>query len=450
MNQKSIVRPTGMTAFMVVWVGQLVSLLGTSMTTFALTIWAYEETGQATALALVGFFFMTPLLVLSPFAGAIVDRSNRKLMMIISDAGAGLATIIVLTLYSLGILEVWHLYITSFIAGATQTFQWPAFSAAISTMIPKEQYSRAHGLNSLADSGSNVFAPILAAALIGLVGISTILWIDIITFTVAIGTLLFVIIPQPEQTEEGRQSQGSLLSESVYGFKYIWKRKGLLGLQIVFMIGNFFATMAFVLVAPMILARTMNDELMLGSVQSAGAIGGVVGGLLMSAWGGPKKLVHGVFLGWAFTGIVGMIVFGLGQSWPMWALASFGGALVIPLINGSNQAIWQKKVAADVQGRVFSIRRLIAWLVNPLATLIVGPLADFVMEPALQPGGHFFYTLGWLVGTGPGAGMALIIIVSGIVATAVGLGAYLFPTVREVEVLLPDHTQEVGEAAVVA
>jgi MFS family permease len=380
----------------------------------------------------------------------VVDRSNRKLMMIISDAGAGLATIIVLTLYSFNILEVWHLYITSFIAGATQTFQWPAFSAAISTMIPKEQYGRAHGLNSLADSGSNIFAPILAAALISFVGIGAILWIDIVTFTFAIGTLLFVVIPQPEQTEEGRQSQGSFLSESVFGFKYIWKRKGLLGLQIVFLIGNFFATMGFVLVAPMILARTMNDELMLGSIQSAGAVGGVIGGLLMSAWGGPKKLVHGVFLGWAISGIVGMVVFGLGQSWLVWAIASFSGALVIPLINGSNQAIWQKKVAADVQGRVFSIRRLIAWLVNPLATLIAGPLADFVMEPALQPGGRFFYTLGGIVGTGPGAGMAVIIIVCGVVASAVGFGAYLFPTVRDVETLLPDHTQEVPEAAVAA
>lgn len=450
MDQNNTVRPTGMTAFMIVWVGQLVSLLGTAMTNFALTIWAYEETGQATALALVAFFYVTPLLALSPFAGAIVDRSNRKLMMIVSDAGAGIATIVVLVLFSLGILEVWHLYITSFIAGATQTFQWPAFSAAITTMIPKEQYGRAHGLNSLAGSGSNVFAPILAAALLGFFGIGTILWIDIVTFSVAIFTLLFVIIPQPEQTEEGRQSQGSLLSESVYGFKYIWKRKGLLGLQIVFLIGNFFASMAFVLIAPMILARTMNDELMLGSVQSAGAIGGVIGGLIMSAWGGPKKLVHGVFLGWAFSGIVGFIIFGVGQSWLVWAVASFGGALAIPLINGSNQAIWQKKVAADVQGRVFSIRRLIAWLVNPLATLAAGPLADFVMEPAMMADGSLANNFGWLVGTGPGAGMALLVIICGVVSAAVGLGAYLFPTVRDVEELLPDHTQEVPEAAVVA
>lgn len=450
MGENSRFRPTGMTAFIVVWLGQLVSLLGTSMTNFALTIWAYEETGQATALALVAFFFITPLLVLSPFAGAIVDRSNRKMMMIVSDAGAGVATIFVLTLYSFGMLEVWHLYISAFVAGATQTFQWPAFSAAISTMIPKEQYGRAHGLNSLAQSGSNVFAPILAAAMLGFVGIGTILWLDVITFSAAIGTLLFVVIPQPEQTEEGRQSQGSLLSESFYGFKYIWKRKGLLGLQIVFLIGNFFASMGFILVAPMILARTMNDELMLGSVQSAGAVGGVLGGLIMSAWGGPKKLVHGVFLGWALSGIVGMVIFGIGQSWFVWAAASFGGALMVPLINGSNQAIWQRKVAADVQGKVFSIRRLIAWLVNPLATLMAGPLADFVMEPAMMEGGALADRFGWLVGTGPGAGMALIIVVCGAVSAVVGLGAYFFPMVRDVEVLLPDHTQEVPEAAVMA
>ena len=450
MSEQNTVRPRGMAAFVVVWIGQLVSMLGTSMSNFALTIWAYEETGQATALALVAFFYITPLLILSPFAGAIVDRSNRKLMMIVSDAGAGIATIIVLLLFNMGILEVWHLYITSFIAGATQTFQWPAFSAAMTMMIPKEQYGRAHGLNSLAQSGSNVFAPILAAAMLGLVGIGTLLWIDIVTFTFAIGTLLFVIIPQPEQTEEGRQSQGSLLSESLFGFRYIWKRKGLLGLQIVFLVGNFFASIGFVLVAPMILARTMNDELMLGSVQSVGAIGGVVGGLLMSAWGGPKKLVHGVFLGWVFSGLMGMVVYGLGQSWLVWAIASFCGALVIPLVNGSNQAIWQKKVAADLQGRVFSIRRLIAWLVNPLGTLAAGPLADLIMEPAMEPGGALADRFGWLVGTGAGAGMALIIVICGIVAAAAGLGGYLFPVVRDVETLLPDHTQEVPEAVMVA
>jgi MFS transporter, DHA3 family, macrolide efflux protein len=436
-------KPTGMTAFYIVWVGQFLSLLGTSMTQFALTIWAYEKTGQATALALVAFFYVTPLLLLSPLAGVVVDRSSRKLMMMVSDLGAGVSTIIVLVLYSMGILEVWHLYITAFIAGSTEVFQWPAYSASISTMLPKEQYGRAHGMISLAGDGSRIFAPVAAAALLGLLGLQTILLIDVFTFTFAIGALLLVHIPQPKVSAEGAASKGSMLSESLFGFRYIWQRKGLLGLQMVFMVGNFFATWAGTLIAPMLLARTMNDELTLGSVQSMGAIGGVLGGLLMSLWGGPKRLVYGVFLGWAWSGMVGAMLMGFGQSWWWWAAASFGGALVIPILNGSNQAIWQRKVPADLQGRVFSIRRLVAWFVMPIATLSVGPLADFVMEPAMQEGGALVGMFGWLVGSGPGAGMALIIMFAGLMATLVGLGAFLLPVVRDVEENLPDHTQEV-------
>ena len=148
-----------MRAFIVVALGQVTSLFGTGMTGFALTIWAFGETGRATDLALIGFFFITPMLLLSPTAGALVDRHDRKLMMILSDLASGLMSIVVLILYSLGLLEIWHLYITSAISGAFQAFQWPAFSAAISVMLPKEQYARANGINALGESATGIIAP---------------------------------------------------------------------------------------------------------------------------------------------------------------------------------------------------------------------------------------------------------------------------------------------------
>ncbi len=428
-----------MFGFTIVWVGQIISLLGTSMSNFALTIWAYEITGQATTLALVGFFFMTPMLIFSPLAGAIVDRHDRKVMMMISDLAAGSTTIAILILYSMGALQIWHLYIAAAISGLFQTFQWPAYSAAISVMIPKEQYGRANGMLSLAESGSNIFAPLLAGALLGIIGLSGILAIDIFTFTFAVGALLLVYIPKPKTTAEGRASQGSLWKEAAYGFRYILKRPSLLGLQTVFMLGNFFVSIAFVILAPMILASTGNNELIFGSVSSAGAIGGVVGGVIMSAWGGPKRRVHGVLAGWVICSLLGTVLMGLGRSLPVWAAASFMNAFFIPFINGSNQAIWQAKVAPDLQGRVFSIRRLIAWFVNPISFLVAGPLADKVMEPAMQANGSLSGTFAWLVGTGPGTGMALIFIFTGLMATMVGLGGYLFPVVRDVETILPDH-----------
>jgi len=430
-----------MRSFVIIWIGQMFSLLGTSMSGFGLTVWAYELTGSATALALVAFFFVTPMLIFSPLAGALVDRSNRKLMMMLSDLAAGVATFCILLLYSTGRLQIWHLYVANAFIGTFQTFQWPAFSAAITTMLPKEHYGRANGMMSLTETGPEILAPILAGALLGVIGLGGILTIDLVTLSIAVVTLLSVHVPQPPVSQIGLESRGSLWKESVFGFSYILKRPGLLGLQIVFLLGNFFITIAYTLSAPMILARTGNNELALGTVNSIGAIGGVVGAAAMSAWGGPKRKVHGVLSGWGLTGLFGTALMGLGRGIPVWTISRFAGSFISPFLNGSNQTIWQSKVAPDVQGKVFSTRRLIAWLSMPLATLVAGPLADKVMEPAMQPGGSLAPIFGPIVGVGPGAGMSLIILFMGLIITAIGFSGYAVPTLRNVETLLPDHDQ---------
>jgi len=433
-----------MLAFVIVWLGQAISLLGTSMSGFGLTIWAYQITGKATALALVGFFFVAPMVFFSPIAGAIVDRSNRKLMMMVSDLAAGLVTIGILILYASGQLQIWHLYISSFITGTFQTFQWPAYSAAITLMLPKEQYGRANGMIELAGASSNIFAPILAGALLTFIGLGGILIIDVVTFVVAVGALLFVHVPQPARTVAGRAGQGSIWKESAYGFRHIFARPSLLGLQIVFLLGNLFSTIGYTVMAPMILARTDNNAVIFGSVQTIGAVGGVVGGLVMSAWGGTKRRVHGVLSGWGMSSLLGQVVMGVGKSLPVWGVGSFMGQFFGPIINGSNQAIWMAKVEPDVQGRVFATRRLIAWLVTPIATLVAGPLADLVFEPAMSKGGSLADTFGWLVGTGPGAGMGLMMVLSGLLAALVGFGGYAVRVVRDAELILPDHDAAVA------
>jgi DHA3 family macrolide efflux protein-like MFS transporter len=439
-------QPSGMSAFVIVWLGQMVSLLGTSMTGFGVTIWAYERTGSATALALLTFFFITPMLVISPLAGALVDRSNRKVMMMLSDLASGLATIAILLLYASGRLQVWHLYITGAVEGTFQAFQWPAFSAAISTMLPKEQYGRADGMMSLADSSSGVFAPLLAGALLGVIGLGGILAIDIITFVTAVAALLFVHVPQPETTQSGLEGKGSLLREAAYGFHYILNRPSLLGLQIVFLAGNFIVGIPIAILAPMILARTGNNQVVYGSVSSLGALGGLAGGLAMSAWGGPKRRVHGVLAGWGLASLLGVVLMGLGRSLPVWAVASFLGSFFVPFINGSNQAIWQSKVAPDVQGRVFATRRLIAWFSGPLAALLAGPLADFILEPAMLPGGALVGTFSPLVGSGPGAGMGLMFVITGLLAMIATLSGYAVPAIRLAESILPDHDSSPANA----
>lgn len=445
-EEKTINQPRGMRAFTIVWVGQFVSLMGTAMTNFAIPIYIFTETQRVQELALLGMAFMIPLIVMSPFAGAIVDRSNRKLMMMISDLAAGAMTILVLILFSTGRLEIWQLYITAAVSGAFQAFQWPAYSAAISVMLPKKQYGRANGLLSLAESGSTIAAPLLAGALLGFIGLRGILFLDIATFSIAIFTLLLVHIPQPPRTAEGAAGQGNLLHEAWYGFQYILDRRSLLGLQLVFMAGNFLASIAFVALPALILFRSDNNEVILGTVQSIGGIGGVIGALVMSAWGGPKKLVHGVLIGWFLSSLFGTVLFGLGQSLVIWAIAAFISLFFMPIINGSNQAIWQAKVAPDVQGRVFSARRLIAWATNPLAALIAIPLADNIFGPAFETGGSLSETaLATVVGTGPGAGISLMFIITGLLAALVGLAGYLFPAIRNVEELLPDHVAADGD-----
>ena len=435
-----------MRAFVVVWIGQVVSLLGTAMTTFALTLWTYQVTGKATPLAMVGFFFVAPIVFLGPFVGVLVDRGNRKLLMMLSDLAAALTTVIVLILYATHSLQVWHLYVTATLSGIFQGFQWPSYSAAISLMLPKEQYGRANGMLEMAGSGSRVLAPLLAGALIGPLGLAGVLIIDLVSAAAAIGTLLFVHIPQPPRTEAGLEGQGSLLKETAYGFRYIFARPSLLGLQTVFLVGNLFSGLGWAVFAPMILGRTGNNQMILGTVESAGAIGGVIGGLAMSAWGGPRRRVHGVLLGWFCAGLVGDMVLGLGQALPTWAVGAFLGAFFVPIINGSNQAIWQAKVAPDVQGRVFTARQFIAWLVMPVSQLLAGPLADHILEPAMAESGSLAPVFGWLVGTGTGAGIGLLFACTGLLAALTGLSGYLFPVVRNAEGMLPDHETPVVNA----
>jgi MFS family permease len=429
---------TGMFAFTLVCVGQVFSLLGTAMTGFALTIWAWEVTGQATALALVGFFGFAPVVLVSPLAGALVDRWNRKLTMMFSDIAAGLSTVAVLALYLSGGLQVWHLYVTNMFAAAFQAFHFPAYSAAVSTMVSKEHYGRASGMLSLAQNAAGVFAPIFGAFFLGVVGIEGVMVIDLVSVSIAVCILLFVRVPRPVVTEAGQKGRGSIWKESIYGFRYIGERSSLLGLLLVFFSFNLIATFGFTLLAPMILARTGNDVVVFGSVMSILGAGGVIGSLLLSAWGGPKRRIQGVLFGLMIAGVLTSVL-GLGSSVWVWAPTAFLLTFLTPIINGSSQAIWQAKVAPDVQGRVFSARLLIAQISAPASMLIAGPLADRVFEPAMVSNGALSTVFGPFVGNSAGSGMALMFVFSGVLSGLVGVAGYSVRVVRDAEDILPDH-----------
>jgi hypothetical protein len=248
-------------------------------------------------------------------------------------------------------------------------------------------------------------------------------------------------VPQPELTEEGQAGKGSLMKEAAYGFKYIFARRSLLSLMLVILCLNLVGGLSQSLFAPMILLRTTNNSTTLGIVESAFAIGGVVGGLIVSAWGGFKKRIRGMLIGWVFYAFFGLILFGIGRNLYVWIPVAMLAAMTFPLTQSASDSIWQSKVAPDIQGRVFSARRLIAWLVDPIMPVLAGLLADNIMEPGMQGQGGLARTFGWLVGNKPGSGMGLQFVISGLLFISVACIAWFIPAVRHAETLLPDHDE---------
>jgi hypothetical protein len=440
-----------MAAFYLVAFGQFISLVGTSMAQFGLTIWSWRFVTEiqpmenpATALALIGLFQVVPTLLLSPLAGALVDRWNRKLTMMLSDLGAGIATISIFLLFTAGQLQMWHLYLAAAFTSAFTVFQWPAYSAAISIMVPRERYTQSSAALSLAESIAGIFAPVLAALVLTVFGLSTILSLDIISFLVAISTLLVIQVPQqPKSTEP--LTLRNLWSDSFFGFRYIFARPNLLAIQILFLFGNFFSNIALTLQNPMILARSGNDQNILALVQAAFGVGSIVGGLILATRGGFKRLVDGLVAGWALSSL-GIMLFAASASSGGWMLFAYLFGAFFPLPNSSNQALWQSVVPPEFQGRVFSARRLIAWIVSPLGIALAGPLADQVFEPGMQPGGSLSPIFGGIFGTGPGAGMAVLIALVSLLIVVGFLLMYQLPVIRHAQERL--QSPRVAESAV--
>lgn len=440
-------RPSGMAALVLVMAGQVVSILASGMTGFALALWVFQKTSSATALGGMQSAFAIPYLLLIPLAGVMVDRYNRKLMMMMSDLAAGLGTILVLSLYATGLLQVWHFYLINGLIALGSAFHWPAYSAAITTIVPKEQYGRANGLMSLVQTGPGMVSPILAGALMPVIGLRGILLIDVAAMLVAISALLLVHIPNPEQTAEGKQGAGNIFKEAAFGFRYIFARRSLLGLVVIIFCANLFMGFPNNVFTPMILLRTGNNSLALGTLQTVSSVGLVIGSLAISVWGGPKRRMLGFTLGWIGFYIFGYILTGMGRGMEMWILASLLGAMMIPMGNSGSQAILQAKVAPDVQGRVFSARRLLTWAPDMFTPLIAGAMADYWMEPAMRPGGWLAGRFNWLVGSGPGSGMGLMMVVFGLFSILTVLTCYWIPAVRNIEDILPDHDQKVADPA---
>lgn len=433
---------TGMKTFLIIWFGQFISLMGTAMTRFALLIWAYQQTGDATTLALLGFFSFGSYVLASPLAGIWVDRWDKRTVLIMSDVGSGIMTLGMLSLYAAGNLQIWHLYVAETLVGIFDAFQIPAYSVATSVLVPKSAYSRTNGLRAVAFHGSKIAAPFIAGTLMVFIDIDGVMLIDVVTFLVAVGTLLVIKIPRPAESKDGMEARGNVWQEMKFGFRYIYQRPGLRGLLLIFMGINFIATLTYLGILPaMILARSGQDELALASVQGALGFGGFLGGVIVSVWAGTKRKIHMMY-GWcAVSFLLGDFMFAIGRDTPVWVFAALSAAIFIPGITSANRAIWQAKVAPDVQGRVLSVKATLEESLMPIAFLVAGPIADQILEPAMMPDGALDDYFGWLVGTGAGAGMGLMFVFTCLAGTTMSLAGYFFPATRNVEIDLPDYDE---------
>ena len=426
--------PKDMKIFFTIWVGQLISMLGSGLTNFALAVWIYDRTKQATPFAITVLLGTIPRVLLLPIAGSIADRFNRRFIMIAADTLNALLTLIVFLLLGAGNLQIWHIYVIAMLESVFSAFQEPAFSASISNIVPKEKLGSANGMLQMREALNMVITPILAGILFVSIGLNGIIMIDFITFFFAVGALLFVRIPQPERIPEHKDK--NIWQDMQFGWNYLSERKGLLGLLLYYAMVNFLLNWSAVLLIPMVLSRFTAD--VLGLIQTAMGVGMLAGSIIMSAWGGAKHRIP-ASIGFIILGVTGFIIAGLQPNPWLIGAGIFLLMFSVPLASGNSQVVFQTKVPREIQGRVFSVRSTISQSMMPLAFLVAGPLADKFFEPLLQDGGALANTfVGQFLGTGVGRGIGLMFILSGLVGILVSMMVYANPRIRNLEDELPD------------
>jgi MFS transporter, DHA3 family, macrolide efflux protein len=429
-------KPLG--SFMRVWFGQLLSVIGTAMTQYALAIWLWNQTGEVTTVVITTTFFFLPTVFLGPFAGALIDRWNRKRLMLCCDMIAGLVSLLLFILFKSGSLQTWHIYVAAILSGIFQCVQVPALMASVSTLVPEDHYSKGVGLLGLSDTLSQILAPALAGLLYAIVGVGGTLIIDIVTFVIGIVLMLSVPIPNPQTSEIGQQSKGSFFQEGLFGFRFVIKHRNLLYLLLFMILVNVVLELWATFLSPMILARTGNSSLAVGWVQGAGGVGAVIGGIILSRIRSPKNYVPPMLFALGLMSVFTLPI-GFKNSLPWWLIAHFSFFFIHAFLGAYHQSIWQSKVPPDVQGRVFAVRRLTFGVSALFAPALLGQLADHVFVPAIGVSGHINTWFSWLVGSQPGDGIAAMFILGNIVLLALAIVGYLVPALRSLDIAQSDH-----------
>lgn len=397
--------------FFTIWGGQAISILGSNLVQFALIWWLTKQTGSATVLAIAAIVGLLPMILITPFSGAIVDRGNRRVIMILADGIVAAATLVLVFLFLTDVIQIWHIYLMMFIRAGAGGFHWSAMQASTSLMVPKKHLSRVQGINQMLNGGMNIISAPLGALMLELFSIQGILVIDVGTAILAITPLLFISIPQLERDSVHKDNNGktTVWQDFRSGLRYMWSWPGLMMVAVMATLINLVLTPAFSLL-PILVTKHFNGQaIQLATMESSWGIGIVLGGLALGAWGGFHRKI--------MTALVGLIGIGLGTLVigfvPPTAFLFAVGVMFLtgifnPITNGPIFAILQDVVAPDMQGRVFSLLISFSSAMSPLGLVIAGPLADKF-------------------------GVQTWFIIGGILTTLMGIGGLFIPAIMNIE-----------------
>lgn len=416
--------------YIIFWLSQALSQLGSSMTGFALVLWAYTQNGSAMTVSLMSFFNYVPYIIVSLFAGTFVDNHSKKRIMLVSDCTAALCSTAIFVLSMGNGLRIWNIYLVNFIIGFMNAFQGPASSVAIGKIAPKEKLAQVSGMNSFSGNLVAVMSPILAATLFAMGGLKIVLAIDLLSFVFAFLVLLFVL-RIPKDTPQKAEKK-SILAGSAEGFRYLIGNRGVFMIVITMAILNFFSRLTYEnILSPMILARSGNDSVALGIVNAVMGIAGIIGGIIVSTGKVRGNSAKMIYLSALLSFLLGDVMMGAGRNVFVWSCAGFAASFPIAFINAGQMVILYRCVPEEVQGRIFAVRNALQFSTIPLGILLGGFLADYVLEPFMQTNNPIRDFLSMIVGEGAGSGMAVMFLCTGVLGAVFSMLSYCQKDIRE-------------------
>lgn len=406
--------------FRIIWLGQLVSVLASGVAWFSIMVWAWQTTSSTTQFGLLLFVSFATGLLVSPVAGVLVDRANRKTVILLCDLGLAAASGVVLALYLSDRLQLWHLLVVGAGEGVLETAHWLAFAGLITDLVPDEQRSRANGLMWLSDPASEIAAPAVGGALLAVASLGGVLVLDIATYLVAVVCLAVIRVPdhragaEAHEASAGTAGRRRWMADVSTGFRYIWHSRILRPLLVMFFMVNAVGGVAHALTTPLVLLRSGDSTAVLGTVISASGLGGLLGAALMGVWPGPKRRVRFI-IGCLAAGCgLGPLLLAVSHAFVLWVVAAFAAAMVVPMANAVHQTLWQAVVPTELQGRVFGARRVLTQAAMPIGLLGAGPLVDSGLGRAITTDS----ALAVLVGTGTEGAAGLVLGIAALLGLA--------------------------------